>query len=178
MFLHCLAKLVYQDVDDGFLQRCGKVCLVFLYEVGVFLHLVAEGVEKRCLQSAETVVKAWDMGLAELKPGCVALGCQTVDVRTAGIRQPHHLGALVKRLSGCVVDCLPEYFHIVVVFNDDNLRVAARNQQTHIWKLRHFCALVLFYEMRQHMPVQVVDTHHRDVERGGKSFGKRGADKQ
>ena len=38
--------------------------------------------------------------------------------------------------------------------------------------------LALFYKMRQHMPLQVVDVDHRNAQRGGEALGKAHAHEQ
>lgn len=42
--LNGFAKFVHQYVDDSLLQRCGKVGLVLLNEVGIKLYLITQGV--------------------------------------------------------------------------------------------------------------------------------------
>ena len=39
-------ELIYEDVDNGLLERCCEVCLVLLHEVGVLLYSVAQRVEE------------------------------------------------------------------------------------------------------------------------------------
>ena len=48
-FLHCHAELLHQYVDDGVLQRSGKVVLVMLHEIRIFLHPFLQTVEERSL---------------------------------------------------------------------------------------------------------------------------------
>ena len=96
------------------LERCGQVGLVGLDESGVGGEGVAECVEKRCLQSAETVVESGDVWSGEPETQGVALRREPVDVGASWIGESHHLGALVECLSGGVVDGLSEYLHVGV----------------------------------------------------------------
>ena len=68
--------------------------LYFLDEVGVELDVVAQCVEKRCLQSAEAVIEACDVRLCKFESLGVALGCKAVDMRSAGIGGPMTLAHL------------------------------------------------------------------------------------
>ena len=112
------------------------------------------------------------MRLGEFEAVGIAVGCVAVDMRAAGIGKTHHLGALVKRLAGRVVDGAPEYLHVVVVFHEDYLRVATRYEQAQKRVFRYRVVRLPAYEMRQHMSVQVVDIHYRYPEPERHSFGE------
>ncbi len=44
-----LGQLAKQNIDDGRLQRCGKVGLASLHKVGVGAQIIAQSVQERCL---------------------------------------------------------------------------------------------------------------------------------
>ncbi len=113
------------------------------------------------------------MRLAEFKAICIAFLCELVDIRSAGIGQPHDFGAFVECFSGCIVVRLPDNLHFVKVFHDDNLRISAGYQQAHVWKFGHDSRFVFFDEMGEHMSVEMVHAYHRDAERGRQAFCKR-----
>ena len=174
-----LLQLLHQHVDDGPLQRCGNVLLVFLNKVGVVLHPLLQRVEERRLQSREAVVKSGNVGLGKVESLRVALTCQTVDDWATGVAQPHHLRALVDGLAGSVVDGLPQHLHVVIGVHLDNLRVTATYQQAKKGQRRD-CALYgrLLDEVCHYMPLQVVHVDHRDAQCTGKALGKVHANKQ
>ena len=64
--LYRQAQFLHEDAHDGMLERGGKVFLVMLHEVGVFLYPVSEIIEERRLKTAETIVESWYVRLAEL----------------------------------------------------------------------------------------------------------------
>lgn len=118
-----LVELVHQYVYDCLLERGGQIGTVLIDEVGVCFKIVSQGVQKRCFESAETVIETGDMWFCEFEPCWVSLGCEAVDVRAAGIRQTHHLGTLVEGLSGGIVDGATEDFHVIIVAHEDYLAV-------------------------------------------------------
>ena len=114
-----------------FLERGCKVGFVFLDESGVVLKLVAKCVEKRSLQSAEAVVKTGNVWFGKLETAGVTLGCEPVDVWSAGIRQSHHFRTFVECLAGGIIDCLPEDFHVIVVSDEDYLAIAPGDEKAY-----------------------------------------------
>ena len=86
----------------------------------------------------------------------VALSCQTIDMRAAGIRKPHHLGALVECLAGSVVDSTSENFHVVVAPNHYQLGVASRYEQAQIRKLGHPVVGLLAHKVCKHVAVKMI----------------------
>ena len=118
------------------------------------------------------------MWFAKLKSLGIAFGSKAVDNRSAGIRQAHHLGALIKCFACRIVDGLTQHFHIVGRINLDNLRIAARNEQAQIRKLRHFGVFVFFHKVSEHVSVQVVNIEQWYSQRQGQALGKRGAHEQ
>ena len=109
----CLGEFVDEYIDDSALERCCKVGEVVLDEVGVGLDAVAQGVEKRSLKSRKRVVEAGNMRFCKLKLRSVALGGETVDVRSAGVGQAHYFGAFVECFACGVVDGAAENLHVV-----------------------------------------------------------------
>ena len=104
---------------------------------------------------------------------------QTVHHRTAGITQSHHLGTFVEGFASRVVYCLAYHLHIVICVHLDDLRITTRHQQAKERERRRMIVFRRFLnEMGKHMGLQMVDLDHRDIQRGGKSFGKRGPDEQ
>ncbi len=85
-------------------KRGCQVGLVAFYEVGVGLESVAQCVEERCLKSAEAVVESRYVRLCEREALVVAFGCESVDMRAAGVGQSHYLGAFVEGFTCGVVD--------------------------------------------------------------------------
>ena len=107
-------QFAHKDVNDCELKARSQVLLMMLNEVRVFLHPVAEVVEKRGLQSAEAVGETGDMGLGKLLGMRISLPCQSVDNGATGITQPHDLGAFVDGLACSIIDGLSEHLHVVV----------------------------------------------------------------
>ncbi len=65
------------------------------------------------------------MGLGKAETLRIALGGQAVDMRTARIRQPHHLGTLVESLTSGIIDGLAEDLHVIIVPDKYYLAVTA-----------------------------------------------------
>ena len=82
-------------------------------------------------------------------------------MRTAGVGQPHDFGAFVKGLAGGVIYGFAQDFHVVVVLDKYQLRVAALNEQTQKRILGHLVLGLAPYEVRQYVCVQVVDVYYR-----------------
>ena len=123
--LHGHPQLLHQDVDDGPFERGRQVFLMVFNEVGVFLNPFAQRIEERGLQSRETIVQSRDVRFGKSICLRVALTGQTVDDGAAGIAQPHDLRTLVDSFACCVVDGLPQHFHVVIGAYKHYLRVAA-----------------------------------------------------
>ena len=111
------------------LERGGKVFLVMLHEVGVFFYPVSEVIEERRLKTAETIVESGDVRLAELIRLGVALTRKTVDDRSTGIAQSHHLRAFVYCLACRVVYRLSQHLHVVIGVHLHYLRVSSAYQK-------------------------------------------------
>ena len=75
------------------------------------------------------------MRLSELEGMGITLGSQFVDDGTAGIRQAHDLGALVKGLARGIVDGLSQHFHVTRRVHLDDLAVAATDEQAQVGEL-------------------------------------------
>ena len=125
---HGAAQFVHQNIDDGGLQRGAEIGLVLLHEVRIVLQRVAEGVEERRFESAEAVVVARDVRLAEGEGSRIALVGQAIDDGAAGITEAHHLGALVEGFARGIVDRLPDDLHAIVGLDANDLRIAARDE--------------------------------------------------
>ena len=104
------------------------------------------------------------MRFGELEPRGITFSGEPVDVRTAGIWQPHHFCAFVESLSGGIVDGLAYDFHIIVATDHHQLRVAARNQKCKERKLGHTVVGILPYKMAQHMAVEMIHLHQRHAQ--------------
>ena len=100
----------------------------------------------------------------------IALGCQTVDVRTARIWQPHGLGALVKCLAGSIVDGASEYFHVIIVPHQDNLAVATRNEQAQERVGRYLILWRTTHEMAEHMAMKMIHINNGNAQSQRKSL--------
>ena len=83
--LRRLDEFLHQSFDDVFLDGSAQIGLVFLDEILVFLQFVSQKIQETGLQSAEAVVVAWDVRLAELERVGVAFLGQFVDDRASGI---------------------------------------------------------------------------------------------
>ena len=125
---HSAAQFVHQNINDSGLQRGAEIGLVLIHEVRIVLQRVAEGVEERRFESAETVIVARDVWLAKGEGPRIALVGQAIDDGAAGITEAHHLGALVEGFARGVVDRLPDDLHAIVGLDADDLRVAARDE--------------------------------------------------
>ena len=115
------AQLIHQDIYDGSFQRCRQIRLVMFDEIGVVLHPVAQRVKKRGLKSAETIIQPWNMRFAKREGFRITLPSQLVNNRTTRISQSHHLRAFVNGFTGGIINSLPQNFHIVIGFHQDNL---------------------------------------------------------
>ena len=119
------------------------------------------------------------MRFAESKGFRISFVGQAVHHRTTRITQSHHLRTFIEGFARCVVYGLPYHLHVVISIYFDDLRVTARHQQT---QERERGSMIVFRrfldKVSQYMRLQMVDLDHRDVQRCGKSFGKRGSDQQ
>ena len=121
------------------------------------LAAYAHHVQKRCFQPAETVVVTLYRWFVECKCFRIALFCQTVDYRAAGVRKSHHLGTFIEGLAGSIVDGLSYDLHFEVRFYQYYLRVTARHQQAEKREFRRIERHILFLnKMSQHVSLQVV----------------------
>ena len=68
--------------------------------------------------------------------------------------------------------------HVLGSIDADNLRIAARDEQTQVGELGHRGIRRLLDEMRQHMAMQVVHVDQRDAQRQGKPLAERCAHMQ
>ena len=109
----------------------------------------------------------------------IALLGQTVDHRAARVGQPHHLGALVEGLARGVVDRRADDLHFERGVHAHDLRVAAAHQETQERKVRMGQrAVPKVDEVREDVPLKVVDFDHRDVAGDRKPLGERHAHEQ
>mgnify|MGYP007028670716 CR=1 FL=1 len=109
----------------------------------------------------------------------IALRRQAVDDRPAGIRQPHHLGALVESLARRIVYRGAHDFHLKRSRHLYDLGMPSRYEQTQERKRRMRNRLARnIDEMRQNMPLQMIDLHERYIICNGQSFGERHSDEQ
>ena len=69
------------------------------------------------------------MGFGEFESEGVTFSGQTVNVRSAGVRETHNLGAFIEGFAGGIVDSLAEDFHFAGAFDPNNLGVAAGNKE-------------------------------------------------
>ena len=104
----------------------------------------------------------------------IPLTRQPVYYRSSGIAQPHHFGTLVDGFACRVVYRLPQHFHVIIGFHQNDLGIAATYQQAQERKFRLvMVALIFFNKMRQYMSLQMIDLYHGNTECACKSFGKR-----
>ena len=88
------------------------------------------------------------MRFAESKRFRIALACKLVDNRSAGITQTHYLGTFINGFTCGIIDCLPQDFHVIVSFHQNNLGISTGNQQAKERKLRlHIIFTFRFNEM-------------------------------
>ena len=104
------------------------------------------------------------MGFGELEAIGITGSGVAVDVRSAGIGKPHHLGTLVEGFAGSVVDGAAENLHIVVVLHEDNLRVAARYEQAEEGVFGHGVGLLAAYEVGEDVAVEMVHIDDGDAQ--------------
>ena len=122
--LYCLAALrnLSIKISTTVASSDAKIRLVMFDEIGVVLHPVAQRVKKRGLKSAKTIIQPWNMRFAE-REGFLGLPCRAsfVNNRTTWISQSHYLRAFVNGFTGGIINGLPQNFHIVIGFHQDNL---------------------------------------------------------
>ena len=114
------------------------------------------------------------MGDGELEALGVALFRVLVNHRPAGIGQAEYLGRFVEGLTRGIVDGATQTLHIEMVVDLQQQGMAARNRQAEKGKLRVRMLLSgLVEEVGQHVRLQVVHLHQRDVQRVGHRLRKR-----
>ena len=148
-------------------------------EVGILGHGVAQRVEERGLEPREGVVESVDAGPCE--PECLGISLlgQTVDHRAAGIGEPHDLCALVESLAGGVVDRRADDLHPEGRVHTHDLRVPAADEQAEEREIGvRELPVGEVYEVREDMPLEVVDLDHRDVPGDRESLRERDADEE
>ena len=102
----------------------------------------------------------------------VSFGREAVYVRTAGVGEAEHFGALVEGFARGIVDGLPDYLHVERGTHEHYLRVTARNQEAEEGELRHFGSGVGLDKMGEDVAVEMVDVHGGNPERDGEPFGE------
>ena len=119
------------------------------------------------------------MGVCQAERLGVALLCQAVDHRAAGVGQAHDFGAFVERFACGVVDRRADDLHIERRIHAYDLRMPAADQQAEEREagMGQF-AVGQVDEVREDMPLQVVDLDHRDVVRHREPLGERYPDEQ
>ena len=140
-------EFVDKDVDYCFLQRGSEVGFVVFDKCGVGFECVAKSVEERGLESGETVVESGNARTREPEACRVAFSGEPVDVGAAGIRESHDLRAFVERFAGGIVDSGTEDLHVVIVADENQLAVSARDEQGEEWVGRDFVVGVAAYEV-------------------------------
>ena len=116
-------QLGHEHVDDRGLERRGDVG-----DLG--LGMLAHVLHHRGLQPREReVVAVVEHRARERDRVRIALACQAVDRRTAGIAEPEEPRDLVERLARRVVDRLAEHAVLAVVVHRDEQRVPARHDE-------------------------------------------------
>ena len=117
------------------------------------------------------------MRFAERKSLGIALIGQPIHHRATRIAQAHHFGAFIKCLTGRIVDGLPDYLHLIIGTDLDNLRISSRYQETQEGERGRMIILrTLFNEMSQHMSLKMIDLDHRDSQRRSEALRERGTD--
>ena len=171
-------EFVEENVDYRLLKRRRQVGAVFLDKVWIHLQIVAEGIEERGFQAAETVIESRDVGLGKPEGGGISFGGEAVDMRAAGIGEPHHFSTFVEGFAGCVVNCLTDDFHIVVVPDQDQLGVPSRYQKGQEGEVWHPVVGLTAHEMAQHVAVEMIDFDQGNPQSERHPFGERGAYEQ
>src|SRR5688572_19221405 len=106
---------------------------------------------------------------------CVTASRQLVNPDSTGIGQSHDLGSLVKCFAGSIIGGLSNDLQVEVVSDQDNLCMPAADRETQERKggmcfgpgLRIRSIIVSINEMRQHMPLHVVDFNQGNVKGKG-----------
>ena len=99
-------------------------------------------------------------------------------MKAAGVAESHDFGAFVDCFARGIVYRLSDDLHVVEVFYNDNLRIAARDEQAEEWECGLPSLFVVLDEVGQHVCLQVIDIDRRDAERQSKPLGKRNPDEQ
>ena len=168
-----------QDVDQVFLERGAQIRLVLLYEIRIHGDLVAQEIQDRSLDAAETVVQPGNIGLGKTETVLIPLFRQPVDDRAAGIAQAHQFGTFVKRFPHRVIDGVTQDLEMQRVVHPYDLRVTARHKQAEERELRAAVVTAFhFHEVGENMPLQVVDLDDGFVGSDSQAFGERSTDQQ
>ncbi len=134
------------------------------------------GVQGERLQPAETEIQARTVAHrpreheAPIDPLCGQPG----DFRPTGIIEAHHFGSFVERFAGGIVEGFAQQFVLADSINPDELRMAARDQQSderEFWRLR-------LQHRRQQVAFHVVHAQGRNPPGKGQRLGAGSAHQQ
>lgn len=95
-----------------------------LYEIRVVFDFIPDKVQERGFQPAKTIIQSGDIRFVERESFRVTFFCQIgrlPDLRVGGVP---YLGTFVIGFSRCVINGLPDNFHVQVIPYDNNLRVS------------------------------------------------------
>lgn len=118
-----LDEFVHKNLYQSPLEAGTDIFLVLLQELRIIGHAVADEIQKRGLDSAETVVITGHVRFREMESVRIPLLRKPVHHRASGIPQPHHLRTLVEGLAHGIVYGLPHDFEIQRTVHPDYLGI-------------------------------------------------------
>lgn len=161
------AQLVHQNGDDSLLHGGADVRQIFANEPRISLRLLAEKIKDGGFEARKAKVETGYLRFGELETRLPLLG-EFVDEGASGVFQAQQLARFVEGFTGCVVKGGAEDFHVEVVIDADDLRVAPRNGKTKKGK----GWMWFFGKVGQHVGLHVVYLYEGNAQRLSKTLGK------
>ena len=170
--LHSMHCFLNKRINNSSLEGCRNIAAVHLTSC---LLLIVQIIDYGGFQTAEAeFVRLIQTCYRKINSMVIAAQCQTLDFRTAGIRQPHNAGNLIEGFACRIITRLSQKLKAIIAGNLQQRRMSAADNQRHERRLQ----LAVCQKVGKYVAFKMVNTYQRFIRCPGQRLGSRKADKQ